>query len=137
MAKTKRRAVAHNSLGQFLSKFKYKFDVEEAFIDCKEMSKNYTHGLIPMTDRAGAVDAVEGPWQGRVNQYNSTTLAGKTLLVKIPPRTQPHMHLKIAGEGMPIVNSNLFGDQIILIKPVLPDIIDSEITDSIMRSKSK
>ena len=47
------------------------------------------------------------------------------------------MHLKIAGEGMPIVNSNSFGDQIILIKPVLPDIIDSEITDSIMRSKSK
>jgi len=79
MAKTKRRAVAHNSLGQFLSKFKYPFDVEEAFIDCKEMSKNYKHGLIPMTDLASAVDAVEGAWQGRVNQYNSTTLAGKTL----------------------------------------------------------
>jgi DnaJ-class molecular chaperone len=70
-------------------------------------------------------------------EFEFNTLAGKTLLVKIPPRTQPHMHLKIAGEGMPIVNSNLFGDQIILIKPVLPDIIDSEITDSIMRSKSK
>ena len=31
MAKTKRRAVAHNSLGQFLSKFTHHFDIEEAF----------------------------------------------------------------------------------------------------------
>lgn len=79
MAKTKRRAVAHNSLGQFLSKFQHKFDIEEAFIDCKEMSKNYQYNLIPMQDLADAVDAIEGQWQGRVNQYNSTTLAGKTL----------------------------------------------------------
>ena len=70
-------------------------------------------------------------------EFEFNTIVGKTLLVKIPPRTQPHMHLKIAGEGMPIINSNLFGDQIILIKPVIPDIIDVEITDSIMRSKSK
>jgi hypothetical protein len=81
MAKTKRRATAHNSLGQFLAKFSHKFDVEEAFIDCKEMSKNYTHGLIPMTDLADAVDAVSGPWQGRINQYNSTTPAGKVLVL--------------------------------------------------------
>lgn len=66
-----------------------------------------------------------------------TTITGKTLMVKIPPKTQPHMHLKIAGEGMPIQSTQMFGDQIILIKPIIPDIIDSEITDSIMRSKSK
>jgi DnaJ-class molecular chaperone len=66
-----------------------------------------------------------------------TTISGKTLMVKIPPKTQPHMHLKIAGEGMPIQYDVIFGDQIILIKPIIPDIIDSEITDSIMRSKSK
>lgn len=66
-----------------------------------------------------------------------TTISGKTLMVKIPPKTQPHMHLKIAGEGMPIQGSSNYGDQIILIKPIIPDIIDSEITDSIMRSKSK
>jgi len=69
MAKVKRRAVAHNALPNFLSKFKHSFTVEEAFIDCKEMSKNYTHGLIPLTDIAAAVDATVGPWQGRVNQY--------------------------------------------------------------------
>ena len=79
MAKTKRRAIAHNSLGQFLSRFNHSFDIEEAFIDCKEMSKNFKHGLIPMAELANAVDAISGPWQGRVNQYNSQTLAGKTL----------------------------------------------------------
>lgn len=66
-----------------------------------------------------------------------TTISGKTLMVKIPPKTQPHMHLKIAGEGMPLQGTIMHGDQIILIKPFIPDIIDSEITDSIMRSKSK
>jgi DnaJ-class molecular chaperone len=66
-----------------------------------------------------------------------TTISGKTLMVKIPPKTQPHMHLKISGEGMSIHDSSTYGDQIVLIKPIIPAIIDSEITDSIMRSKSK
>jgi hypothetical protein len=69
MAKVKRRAVAHNALPAFLATFKHPFTVEEAFIDCKEMSKNYPNGLIPLTDIARAVDATIGPWQGRVNQY--------------------------------------------------------------------
>jgi len=87
MAKIKRRATAHNSIGNFLSKFNHTFDIEEAFIDCKEMSKNYPNGLIPMQDLADAVDAVSGPWQGRINQYNSTTPAGKILnLVNLTPR---------------------------------------------------
>ena len=58
-------------------------------------------------------------------------------MVTVPPKTQPHMHLKIAREGMPIHSTSMYGDQIILIKPFLPDIIDKEITDSIMRFKSK
>jgi DnaJ-class molecular chaperone len=66
-----------------------------------------------------------------------TTISGKKLMVTIPPKTQPHMHLKIAREGMPIQATTMYGDQIILIKPFVPDIIDREITDSIMRSKSK
>lgn len=71
MAKVKRRAVAHNALPAFLAnpKFTHPFTVEEAFIDCKEMSLNYPNGLIPLTDIAAAVDATVGPWQGRVNQY--------------------------------------------------------------------
>ena len=71
------------------------------------------------------------------SEFEFTTISGKTLMVRVPPKTQPFMHLKIAGEGMPIPNSSIFGDQIILLKPFIPDIIDEEITQSILRSKSK
>jgi curved DNA-binding protein len=70
-------------------------------------------------------------------EFEFTTISGKTLMVRIPPKTQPHMHLKISGEGMPLQGTIMYGDQIILLKPFIPDTIDSEITDSIMRSKSK
>jgi hypothetical protein len=69
MAKVRRRAIAHNALPTFLAQFNHKFTVEEAFIDCKEMSKNFTNGLIPLRKIAEGVDATVGPWQGRVNQY--------------------------------------------------------------------
>jgi DnaJ-class molecular chaperone len=71
------------------------------------------------------------------NEFEFTTISGKTLMVRVPAKTQPYMHLKIAGEGMPIPNSSIFGDQILLLKPFVPDIIDDEITQSILRSKSK
>jgi DnaJ-class molecular chaperone len=70
-------------------------------------------------------------------EFEFTTISGKTLMVRVPPKTQPYMHLKIAGEGMPIPNSSIFGDQILLLKPFVPAIIDDEITQSILRSKSK
>lgn len=68
---------------------------------------------------------------------NFVTISGKEFEVKIPPKTQPFMQLKIAGQGMPIQGTNMFGDQILLLKPFIPDIIDDEITQSILRSKSK
>jgi len=68
---------------------------------------------------------------------NFITISGKEFEVTIPPKTQPFMQLKIPGQGMPIGNSNQFGDQILLLKPFIPDIIDDEITQSILRSKSK
>lgn len=67
--------------------------------------------------------------------FEFTTLSGKTLEVKVPPKTQPYMQLKIAGQGMPIYGTTQYGDQIILLKPFIPDIINSEITESILRSK--
>lgn len=69
--------------------------------------------------------------------FEFTTMSGKTLEVRIPPKTQPHMQLKIAGEGMPIMNTNTYGDQIILIKPFVPDIIDEQIVNSILQAKEK
>ena len=66
-----------------------------------------------------------------------TTLSGKELEVKIPPKTQPTTQMRIPAEGMPISGSNSYGDQIILLRAIIPDIIDDEITQSILRSKSR
>jgi DnaJ-class molecular chaperone len=65
-----------------------------------------------------------------------TTISGSTLEVKIPPNTQPHMQMKISGHGMPI-NDTIYGDQILLLKPFLPDNIDVSIIDSIKQAKAK
>ncbi len=65
------------------------------------------------------------------------SISGKEFDVTVPPKTQPHMQLKISGQGMPIQGTNQYGDQIIVLKPYIPDIIDDEITQSILRSKVK
>jgi DnaJ-class molecular chaperone len=69
--------------------------------------------------------------------FEFTTLSGKTFEVTVKPKTQPFMQLKIAGQGMPIHGTNQFGDQIILLKPYIPDIIDESIMNSILQSKNK
>lgn len=66
-----------------------------------------------------------------------TTLTGKILEVNIPAKTQPHMHIRMAGQGMPINNSNMYGDQILLLKPYIPDTIDQRIVESILSTKNK
>jgi DnaJ-class molecular chaperone len=66
-----------------------------------------------------------------------TTINGKTFDVKVPAKSQPNLQLRITGQGMPIFNSPNFGDQIIVLKPFMPDKIDDEITNSILRSKQK
>ena len=71
------------------------------------------------------------------SSFEFTTISGKTLEVSVPPKTQPFMHLKLAGQGMPIHGTNAYGDQIILLKSYIPDIIDSSITDSILLTKTK
>lgn len=69
--------------------------------------------------------------------FEFTTLSGKTLEVKIPPKTQPYSQMKIAGEGLPIPSSHTYGDQIVLLKPFIPDIIDQSIINSILQSRTK
>lgn len=59
---------------------------------------------------------------------------GKTLEVDIPPLTQPNSQLKITGHGMPMANGN-YGNQILLIKPFIPDSIDRELLDAIRKHK--
>lgn len=69
-------------------------------------------------------------------EFEFVTLSGKSLEVKIPPKTQPHMHLKISGEGLPILNTQYYGDQIILLNPFLPDTIDETIIAAINKIKT-
>lgn len=69
-------------------------------------------------------------------KFNFTTISGKTVEVLVPPKTQPHMQLKISGQGMPIMNTPIYGDQIILLKPYIPDNISDDITQSILRSRT-
>jgi curved DNA-binding protein len=69
--------------------------------------------------------------------FEFTTISGKTLEVSVKPKTQPYVQLKIAGEGMPIFGSSRYGDQIILLKPFIPDRIDERIINSITQSKQE
>ena len=64
------------------------------------------------------------------------TINGKELNVHIKPKTQPSAQIKITGYGMPLRNNEHYGDQYILLKPFVPDNIDQEIVDSILRSRS-
>jgi curved DNA-binding protein len=64
------------------------------------------------------------------------TISGKTIEVTIPPKTQPSQHIRLPGMGMPIKNaSNVYGDQILLLKPFLPDNIHSDVIESIQRTR--
>ena len=66
--------------------------------------------------------------------FSFTTISGKTFEVDVKPGTQPDSTLRIAGQGLP-ANSG-YGDQLILIKPFIPDKIDKRITDSILQHKT-
>ena len=79
MKNLKKRATAHNAIGKILNQYHHKFGIDPAFIDCRDLSVNFKDNLIPMVDLANIVDSVIGPWQGRINKYTSTTLAGQIL----------------------------------------------------------
>lgn len=57
------------------------------------------------------------------------TINQKEVEVNIPPMTQPFMQLKLVGRGMPIIGTTMYGDQILLLKPYIPDKIELEILD--------
>jgi curved DNA-binding protein len=69
-------------------------------------------------------------------KVNFTSIAGKTIEVTIPPNTQPSQQIRLAGLGMPIKNApNIYGDQILLLKPFLPDNIHNDVIESIKRNQ--
>jgi len=65
------------------------------------------------------------------------TISGKELNVTIKPKTQPYMNVRLLEHGMPILNSNSYGDQYILLKPYIPDNIHQDIVDSILRNRTQ
>jgi DnaJ-class molecular chaperone len=67
------------------------------------------------------------------SSFKFTTLSGKTLDVSVRPQTSPNSTLRISGEGLP--KQHGFGDQMIVLKPLMPDIIDSRILDAINLSR--
>lgn len=71
------------------------------------------------------------------SSFEFTTISNKLVQVKIPPKTQPFMQMKLQGFGMPIMNTSNYGDQYILLKPYIPDNIDKSIIDSILRTRNK
>jgi len=78
--------------------------------------------------RVSVLDLIVG------TKFSFTTLSGKTFEVDVKPGTQPDSTLRIAGQGLPAQNG--YGDQLILIKPFIPDKIDKSITDSILQHKT-
>ena len=69
------------------------------------------------------------------SKFKFQTIDGRTLEVKVPNKTQPNSYLKIPKAGMPDKNGS-FGDQIILIKGTIPDIINSEIVEAIIKHQN-
>lgn len=65
-----------------------------------------------------------------------TTISGKKLEVDIKPLTQPTDQIRIKGYGMPIRDSGFYGDQLLLLKPYIPDNISQDIIDSIISNKN-
>lgn len=67
--------------------------------------------------------------------FEFITISGKTVQVSVKPKTQPYMQLKLPGYGMPITRTPQYGDQIILLKPFMPDNISDDIIRTIERCK--
>jgi molecular chaperone DnaJ len=80
------------------------------------------------TQRISVLDLIVG------TTFSFTTISGKTFDVDVKPGTQPDSTLRIAGQGLPTQNG--YGDQLILIKPYIPDKIDKRIIDSILQHKT-
>ena len=71
-----------------------------------------------------------------------TTISGKLMKVKVRAGTQPNTQIKLTGQGMPITDprgpnqhSGKFGDQIILLKGMIPVNIEQGVIDAITKYK--
>ena len=75
-------------------------------------------------------------------RFKFTTISGKVMKVTVAPGTQPNTQIKLSGQGMPIsdprgpnVISGQFGDQLILLKGIIPATIEQGIINEIVKYK--
>ena len=64
-------------------------------------------------------------------KFDFITISGKSFEVQIKPGTQPDTTLRISGQGLPHMDQQGNGDQLILIKPFIPDNIDQSVVEAI------
>jgi DnaJ-class molecular chaperone len=69
-------------------------------------------------------------------KFKFTTIDHRHLEVRVAPKTQPYMQLRIPKAGMPDKKGG-YGDQIILLNPFMPDNISLSIIDAITQAKKK
>ena len=69
------------------------------------------------------------------HKFKFTTLSGSVLEVKVRENTQPNTQIKLPGYGMPNSSSGSYGDQFILLNPILPAKIEPDILDAIKKYK--
>jgi len=82
------------------------------------------------THRISVLDLIVG------TSFDFITISGRSFEVQVKPGTQPDTTLRISGQGLPHMNEQGNGDQLILLKPYIPDKIDNKITASILQSRS-
>ena len=68
--------------------------------------------------------------------FDFITISGKSFTVQVKPKSQPDSILRISGQGLPHTNEHGSGDQLILLKPFIPDNIDNRIIDAIKQYQS-
>jgi DnaJ-class molecular chaperone len=68
-------------------------------------------------------------------KFKFTTIDQRILEVKVNPKTQPYMQLKIPKAGMPDKKGG-YGDQFVLLKHYIPDNISHEIITAINNNNS-
>jgi DnaJ-class molecular chaperone len=64
-----------------------------------------------------------------------TTIHDQTLSVKIPPRSKPMSNLRIPNHGLEV--SNAKGDQYLLLSPVIPDTISTDLLTALEKERKQ
>jgi molecular chaperone DnaJ len=64
-----------------------------------------------------------------------TTIHGQTLAVTIPPRSKPGSNLRIPNHGLEA--SNAKGDQYLLLSPVIPDTISTDLLTALEKERKQ